>query len=217
MTSDNISINSDTLDITKEGRMTLKSLPTDISKESASITIVSPNDINNYVTFNSGRLSAYSNGKARTQFFYSAGTLGLFSSSSGHTVHAGGISSYYSSSDSNNATIQISGDDGKIECTQLTQTSLESIKKNIEKTNVNALELIKNSDVYEYNLKTEEDTDKKHIGFVIGDKYNTPKEVIANSGEGIDTYSMSSIMWKAIQELTARVEQLEKEVANAKN
>lgn len=99
----------------------------------------------------------------------------------------------------------------------LTQTSLESIKKNIEKTNVNALELIKNSDVYEYNLKTEEDTDKKHIGFVIGDKYNTPKEVIANSGEGIDTYSMSSIMWKAIQELTAKVEQLEKEVANAKN
>lgn len=99
----------------------------------------------------------------------------------------------------------------------LTQTSLESIKKNIEKTNINALELIKNSDVYEYNLKTEEDTDKKHIGFVIGDKYNTPKEVIANSGEGIDTYSMSSIMWKAIQELTAKVEQLEKEVTNAKN
>jgi len=99
----------------------------------------------------------------------------------------------------------------------VTQTSLERVKKNINKADTNALELIKNSDIYEYNLKSEEDTDKKHIGFVIGDKYNTPNEVISKSGEGIDTYSMASIMWKAIQELTARVEQLEKEVANGKN
>lgn len=130
----------------------------------------------------------------------------LYCSQLGPTLHLTRIGD-------NTTTIRYNG----ITTPSLTQTSLESIKKNIEKTNVNALELIKNSDVYEYNLKTEEDTDKKHIGFVIGDKYNTPKEVIANSGEGIDTYSMSSIMWKAIQELTAKVEQLEKEVTNAKN
>lgn len=130
----------------------------------------------------------------------------LYCSQLGPTLHLTRIGD-------NTTTIRYNG----ITTPSLTQTSLASIKKNIEKTNVNALELIKNSDVYEYNLKTEENTDKKHIGFVIGDKYNTPKEVIANSGEGIDTYSMSSIMWKAIQELTAKVEQLEKEVANAKN
>lgn len=106
---------------------------------------------------------------------------------------------------------------GTVDALTISQRSLEKVKKNIEKADINAIELIKNSDIYKYNLKSEEDTDKKHIGFVIGDKYNTPNEVIAKSGEGIDTYSMSSIMWKAIQELTTRVEQLEKEVANGKN
>ena len=94
---------------------------------------------------------------------------------------------------------------------ELEQTSLEKIKKNIQLFNKNAIDIIKNSDIYEYNFKTEQDTDKKHIGFVIGNKYNTPKQVIARSGKGIDTYTMSSIMWKSIQQLLQRIEKLEGE------
>lgn len=104
----------------------------------------------------------------------------------------------------------------------LTQTSLEKIKKNIKKFNKNAIDIIKNSEIYEYNLKTEEDTDKKHIGFVIGNKYKTPNEVISKSGDGIDTYSMTSLLWlalkqettnkdKRIAELEERLQKLEKE------
>lgn len=93
----------------------------------------------------------------------------------------------------------------------LTQTSLEEIKKNIEKFN-NGLEVVKDSEIYIYNLKTENDKDKKHIGFVIGEKYNTPTQVIAKTGDGIDTYSMTSILWQAVKELTEKIEYLENKI-----
>lgn len=105
------------------------------------------------------------------------------------------------------------GGDG-ITTPSITQTSLEMIKKNIALYNENVLETIKNAEIYSYNLKSEKDEDKKHIGFVIGNKYKTPKEVIAKSGEGIDTYAMTSILWKAVQELTEKIEKLEGGQAN---
>ena len=95
---------------------------------------------------------------------------------------------------------------------KLTQTSLESIKKNISKFTKNATDIINNSAIYEYNLKSDKDTDKKMIGFVIGDNYKTPNEAISKEGQGIELYSAIGILWKAVQELSDRVEQLEKEV-----
>lgn len=86
--------------------------------------------------------------------------------------------------------------------------SLEKLKTNIAKAPP-SLEKVKNSEVYIYNLKAEKDEENKHYGFVIGDKYKTPKEVISKNGDGIDTYSMCSILWKAVQELTQKVESLE--------
>ena len=97
----------------------------------------------------------------------------------------------------------------------LTQTSLESIKKNFEEVE-NATSIVKNSEVYKYNLKTEEDTDKKHYGFVIGENYNTPDEVISKKGDGIDTYSMCSILWKAVQEQQEQIETLQQEINKLK-
>lgn len=93
----------------------------------------------------------------------------------------------------------------------LTQTSLESIKKNITKLEKNATDIINNSDIYEYNLKTDEDTDKKLIGFIIGKKYRTPKEVISKNGDSIELYSAIGILWKAVQELTQEIKQLKGE------
>ena len=90
----------------------------------------------------------------------------------------------------------------------VTQTSLEETKKNVYKVEESALEIVKNAEIYNYNLKSEKDTDKKHYGFIIGEKYKTPNEVIANSGEGIDIYSMCSILWKAVQEQQKQIEEL---------
>lgn len=105
----------------------------------------------------------------------------------------------------------------EIKTPKLTQTSLESIKKNIAKFNKNAIEIIKNSDIYEYNLKSDKDTDKKMIGFIIGENYKTPNEVISKEGQAIGIYSMAGILWKAIQEQQQEIEDLKnklKEVTN---
>lgn len=95
---------------------------------------------------------------------------------------------------------------------KVTQTSLESIKKNITKFTKRATDIINNSEIYEYNLKSDSDEDKKLIGFIIGDNYSTPNEVISKGGQAVELYSAIGILWKAVQELSARVEQLEKEV-----
>ena len=97
--------------------------------------------------------------------------------------------------------------------------SLESLKTNIEKYEDNAIELIKNNNVYQYNFKTEKNNAKKHIGFIIPDNggdYKTPDEVIGQSGKGIDTYSMTSILWKAVQEQQEQIEQMKKEIEELK-
>lgn len=100
---------------------------------------------------------------------------------------------------------------------KLTQTSLESEKKNIEKLNIDAIKLVKNADICTYNFKTENDNNKKHIGLIIGEKYNCPSEVISEDGKGIEQYSYTSLLYKAFQQLVEKVEKLEKEVANGKN
>ena len=101
--------------------------------------------------------------------------------------------------------------------TSWSQASLEKLKKNIKKYNVNALDLIKKSDIYEFNYKEEKDEDKKHIGFVIGEGYKTPQEFISNNGNGIDTSSVIGIMIKAIQEQQKEIENLKKEMEELKN
>ncbi len=116
--------------------------------------------------------------------------------------------------------------------------SREEVKKNIQKYNKNAINEIMNTDIYEFNYKTEEDNRKKHIGFIIGDKYKYSKkitEIDEQSKEvGANIYSMVSVAYKAIQEqqeeiekikekdkiitnLIEKIEKLEEEVKNGKN
>lgn len=100
---------------------------------------------------------------------------------------------------------------------QVTQTSLESQKKNFEIFN-NALSIIEDIDIYKYNLKSEDDDHKKHIGFVIGENYNYSSEITAIDDKGkeigVDTYSMSSLNTQAIKELLERIKVLERKVEN---
>ena len=93
----------------------------------------------------------------------------------------------------------------------VTQTSLKESKKNFEKLN-NALEIIKDTDIYKYNLKYENDDDKKHIGFVIGDDFKYSKEITSLNNDGVDIYSMISVCFKAIQEQQMIIEKLENKI-----
>lgn len=95
---------------------------------------------------------------------------------------------------------------GKIDTSTLTQRSLEIAKKNFEKLQ-SGLDIIKNIDIYKYNLKSEDDNTKKHIGFVIGDNYKYSKEVTSDNNDGVDIYSFVAVCCKAIQEQQEQIEQ----------
>lgn len=127
---------------------------------------------------------------------------------------------------------------GKVTCQTLNETSEEKEKKNFEKFTSKAIDILKTIDIYKYNFKSEKDTDKKHLGFVIGDKYNYSKEVTNNNNTGVNNYAFTSLCCKAIQEqqeqiddlqlkdkqkdeliqsLIKRIKTLEKEVKNERN
>lgn len=97
----------------------------------------------------------------------------------------------------------------------LTQTSLEEAKKNFEKLE-NGLDIVNNTEIYKYNLKSQTDGDKKHIGFVIGENYKYSNEITALDNEGkeigVDTYSMISVAYKAIQEQQEIINQLQEKI-----
>ena len=78
------------------------------------------------------------------------------------------------------------------------------------------MDIIKKTDIYKYNLKTEEDNCKKHIGFVIGDSYKYSKEITSGENEGVDIYSMVSVCFKAIQEQQKEIELLKNQINQLK-
>ena len=146
------------------------------------------------------------------------GWICLYNQSSGMSIELDGemgwiqgqmISLY----DSNMSTLNIDmdGTSGNITCVSLTQTSLAEKKKNFEKLD-NALDIVKDTDIYKYNLKDEKETDKKHIGFVIGKEFNYRKEITSQENDSAELYSMISVLWKAVQEQQEEIEELKKKV-----
>lgn len=102
----------------------------------------------------------------------------------------------------------------------ISQGSLESLKDNIEIFG-NATDILKKSSIYKYKLKTNKSRGllKENYGFVIGKKYNTPEEVLAETKDSIELYSMAAINWQATKELidiidkmNERINYLEKEI-----
>lgn len=196
LTSKNIIITSDFLEITKNGKMKLKGnvQATDLLR----IENINGNDFAYFAPDSWGIVR--DNG-----FIYATAQGGNFASSN----------------------IELSGTNGTtnvrntgITTPKVTQTSLATEKKNFEKVEDNAIEIIKATDIYKYNLKSEKDTEKKHIGFVIGNKYNYSKEITAvdeNGNEiGVDNYAMTSVCFKAIQEQQELIEQLQEEIKKLK-
>jgi len=212
LTSNNIAIDSTHFKVTKQGNLTCSNanVSGSITASSISGSTISGSTIsggtiksnNNYLTINlaNGEIDSYS-----TINFYNQ--LGSSTEINGPTIDTFNVNAH------NITTTSITAQ-------HYNQGSLESIKKNINLCNKNGLNIINNSDIYEFNYKTESNNEKKHIGLIINDaekKYNTPKEILTETGTGIDLYSMISISWKAIQEqqktidnLLERIEKLER-------
>ena len=124
----------------------------------------------------------------------------------GSTSTAGGILQLYNASGT--MTIQGNGATGVITCTSV-NPSLEENKKNIEKFD-KGLQVVKDTDIYRFNYKYENDDIKRHIGFVIGDKYNYSKEITSQGNDGAELYSMISVLWAAVKEQQEQIEELRK-------
>ena len=121
--------------------------------------------------------------------------------------------------------------------TKVYQSSTESIKTNITAADsVLGLFEPKNSQIYSYNLKktvttpvegggdgdvsvdgegfeiTEEVEETTSYGFVIGDGYAVPEQVLNKEGNAISLYSMAALTWKAVQELYLKIKALEETI-----
>lgn len=214
MTGDNTIIKSNNFNVDKDGNMTCnnatvngKIISNDATITGGKITISGKGDATDLL-----RISEQNN---TSHFSYMQPTgAGFVYGSSDNAVYIGAGSTSLVSVSDNNGTTDITG--AGIKTPILTQTSLEEKKKNFEKMKDNALEIINGIDIYRYNLKTENDKDKKHIGFVIGNKYNYSKEVTSLDNTGVDTYSFVSLCCKAIQEQQAQIEELKKEIETLK-
>lgn len=192
LTGDNVTVSSNNLEIDNSGNIVLKG-----TEQNPSLKVI---DDNHTITVAPTRVALRYNGSI-------AAWLAMDSEGKGSLQMPNDAHANFWGTGSG-TTIDSQG----ITTPKLTQTSLESIKKNISKFTKNATDIINNADIYEYNLKSDKDEDKKMIGFIIGDKYKTPDEVISKEGQAVELYSAIGILWKAVQELSARVEQLEKEV-----
>lgn len=106
----------------------------------------------------------------------------------------------------------ISCPDGYVSGIAFVNNSRVETKKNIKKYKKKALNEIINTDIYSFNYNVEGDKSKKHIGFIIGDKYRCSEEILAQDKEnnkiGADIYSMVSLAYKAIQEQQEQIEEL---------
>lgn len=83
--------------------------------------------------------------------------------------------------------------------------SKREYKKNFERFADNALHLVNTTPVYRYHLISDLDEEFKRTGLILDE---SPAEIIDLTGEGIDTYQMTSLLWKAVQELSSEVEKL---------
>ena len=199
LTSDNISMSSNCLSVDRYGRMQLR----DSESAGSSLEITSSDN------------SSYHTGIYSTGALFE-GPSGIIRIDADFGYAGGFIKVAPSESDSNYTSIQ----NGSVSAMTVTQRSKQSIKKNIEKYNENATDIVKNSEIYTYNFVSENDNDKKHIGFVIADNggnYKTPEQVISKDREGISNYDMTSILWKAVQELQSEIENLKERLEEKEN
>jgi phage minor structural protein len=83
-------------------------------------------------------------------------------------------------------------------------SSDRSKKKNIVPFSNTALDKIKNTKVYNYNFINDDDKTPVRLGVMAQE---APTDIVGVEGNTVDLYAMISLVWKAIQELSDRIDQ----------
>lgn len=200
-----ITLSSDFLQISKNGSIEIK----DFGEDGASnLTIIDLKDSSCYSCVTS------------SAFFVTDGTY-YTSASSGQLVAGNDYDLFLANHDcillTYNGNIVFQATESGVLAPAFNNPSLESLKKNFEKLE-DGLSIIKATDIYKYNYKTQSDGEKKHIGFIIGDKYKYSSEItsldINKEEAGADLYSMVSASYRAIQQLDERLASIERRKDN---
>ncbi len=90
-----------------------------------------------------------------------------------------------------------------VKANTIEQISSIRLKRDIKRYKHNALNKIRSTVIKTYGYKNENKKHKRHLGIIVEE---APKEIIGSDGDTIDIYAMTSLAWKAIQELSDQVE-----------
>jgi hypothetical protein len=101
-------------------------------------------------------------------------------------------------------TIALRNGSGQLVASGFYQVSSRELKTNISTYTKSALDIIRDVTVVSFNYKT--DVINKHIGFIAED---TPEELSTRNKNVMDTNNTIGLLLKAVQELEARIKQLE--------
>jgi len=101
-------------------------------------------------------------------------------------------------------TIALRNGSGQLVATGFFQASSRTLKTNINPFTKSALDIIREVSVVSFNYKT--DVINKHIGFIAED---TPEELSTRNKNVMDSNNTIGVLLKAVQELEAKVKELE--------
>ena len=213
LTGDNTIIKSNNFNVDKNGNMTCnnatvngKITSNDATITGGKITISGKGDATDLL-----RISEQNN-TSHFSYIQPIGAGFVYGSSDNAVYIGAGSTSLVSVSD-NNGTTDITG--AGIKTPILTQTSLEEKKKNFEKLTLEeAIEILNDTDIYKYNLKSQDNDKKKHIGFVIGNSFNYSNKITSENNDGVDNYSMTSVLYPIVKEQQKQIEELKQRIEN---
>jgi hypothetical protein len=110
----------------------------------------------------------------------------------------------------------------KISASQFYTASKREFKTNIQPFEANALEMVNNTTIYNYQLKDEFNIYDPGTQEIIGQRDASEVDIktgliwdeapeILRGEDSIDLYAMVAVLWKAVQELSVQVEQLKQQ------
>lgn len=102
--------------------------------------------------------------------------------------------------------VTVNGSTGQLNAPKFNAGSLRSLKDNIRKADFSALDIINKTEIVTFTRKADE-TKEPAIGFIADD---TDAWLSTSRHDSMDTYNCIGMLLKAVQELSARVEELEK-------
>ncbi|MDT0700447.1 tail fiber domain-containing protein [Staphylococcus chromogenes] len=178
-------------------------------KASAAVTLNIGKVQADIITSRNGKYIAYFNGSG-------GGTLNTTSAltsggikSNGHNFYAG-VDGEFCVTDKRgyNSGKKISYK--PIKASKLNSVSSRKYKTNIEDLQVDTLELLKKTDIKQYNLKSdlEDNIKKTKYGVILEDV-----DEVLHEGDAIDVYTMTSLLWDAVKKQQSKIEELENAIS----